>query len=51
MPQQVTRLGIAFVVMAIVFVAVRQKLVPDTFGEEGHYRAAAVANVNAVDLA
>jgi len=42
MPQQVTRLGIAFVALAIVFVAVRQRLVPDTFGEAGHYRAAAV---------
>jgi len=47
MPQQVTRLGIAFAVLAVVFVAVRQALVPDTFGEVGHYRAVAVDTIAA----
>jgi hypothetical protein len=50
MPQQVTRLGIAFAVLAIVFMAVRQRLVPDTFGEAGHYRAAAVDSIAAYPL-
>jgi len=50
MPQQVVRLGIAFAVLAIVFVAVRQGLVPDTFGEAGHYRAAAVDSIAAYPL-
>jgi hypothetical protein len=50
MPQQVTRLGIAFAVLAIVFVAVRQTLVPDTFGDAGHYRAAAVDSIEAQPL-
>jgi hypothetical protein len=50
MPQQVTRLGIAFAVLAVVFLAVRQQLVPDTFGEKGHYRAAAVDSIAAYPL-
>jgi hypothetical protein len=50
MPQQVTRLGIAFAVMAVVFVVVRQRLVPDTFGDAGHYRAAAVDSIAAFPL-
>ena len=50
MPQQVVRLGIAFAVLAIVFMAVRQTLVPDTFGEAGHYRAAAVDSIEAYPL-
>ena len=50
MPQQVTRLGIAFAVLAVVFVAVRQSLVPDTFGDAGHYRAAAVDSIAAYPL-
>lgn len=50
MPQQVSRLGIVFAVLAIVFVAVRQTLVPDTFGDAGHYRAAAVDSIAAQPL-
>jgi hypothetical protein len=50
MPQQVTRLGIAFAVLAVVFVAARQGLVPETFGDLGHYRAAAVDSIAANPL-
>ncbi len=42
MRQQVTRLAIAFGVMILSLVAARHFLIPETFGEIGHYRAAAV---------
>jgi hypothetical protein len=45
MPQQVVRLAAVFTVAAVVFVVVRQSLVPDTFGDIGHYRAAAVDSI------
>lgn len=42
MPKQVTRLAIVFGVMIAALILARQFLVPKTFGEIGHYRAAAV---------
>jgi DnaJ-class molecular chaperone len=42
MPQQVTRLSIVFGLMILGLVLARQFLVPKTFGQLGHYRAAAV---------
>lgn len=42
MPQQVTRLLILFVILGGALVLARRYLVPKTFGEWGHYRAAAV---------
>lgn len=42
MPQQLTRLLIAFAVLASSLVVARHYLVPPTFGERGHYRAAAL---------
>lgn len=45
LPQQVWRLAIAFAVIAIVFVVFRSLLVPPTFGERGHYRAAAIDSI------
>jgi hypothetical protein len=45
MPQQVVRLGALFVVGIVAFVVVRARLVPDTFGDLGHYRAAAIDTI------
>lgn len=42
MPQQTIRLAILFLILGSLLVAVRHYLVPETFGELGHYRAAAV---------
>ena len=41
-PDQVVRLAIVFAVAGTTLVLVRRHFVPDTFGEHGHYRAAAV---------
>jgi hypothetical protein len=41
-PQQVPRLVIAIAAAVIALVVARSILVPDTFGELGHYRAAAI---------
>jgi len=47
MPQQVVRLGALFVIVAALFLVVRARLVPDTFGDIGHYRAAAIDTIAA----
>lgn len=47
MPQQVPRLAIVFVIAIAGLVAARLYLVPETFGEVGHYRAAAVDTIAA----
>lgn len=47
MPQQVPRLVVVFAVAVIALLLARWYLVPETFGEIGHYRAAAVDSVAA----
>lgn len=42
MPQQVSRLLMVFVVAFAGFLVMRSLLVPETFGDIGHYRAAAI---------
>jgi DnaJ-class molecular chaperone len=42
MPQQVVRLAIVFLALAAALVVARTYLIPETFGQLGHYRAAAV---------
>ena len=42
MPQQIKRLAILFLILAVALVVARRRLVPKTFGEKGHYRAAAI---------
>lgn len=44
-PQQVPRLALVFLVAVGGLVVARQALIPDTFGERGHYRAAAVDSI------
>ena len=41
MPQQVPRLVVVFSLLVIALLAARRLLIPETFGEYGHYRAAA----------
>jgi len=41
-PPQVKRLAIAFAVFISLFLLLRHFLVPDTFGEYGHYRGASL---------
>jgi hypothetical protein len=45
MPQQVPRLLAVFVVAFAAFLVARQFLVPDTFGDIGHYRAGAIDSI------
>ena len=49
MPQQVVRLLSVFLVALVGFVVMRYVLVPDTFGDIGHYRAAAIDSVVATE--
>jgi hypothetical protein len=45
MPQQVVRLLSVFVVVVVGSIIMRSMLVPETFGDLGHYRAAAIDSV------
>ncbi len=49
-PQQVVRVGIAFAVAVAALLIARSVLIPKTFGELGHYRAAAVDSIAAHDI-
>ncbi len=44
-PQQVPRLLIMFALAGVGFIVARKILVPDTFGDLGHYRAAAIDSI------
>jgi hypothetical protein len=46
-PPQIPRLAIAFTIFIILFLFIRHLLIPDTFGEFGHYRGdALIDNAN-----
>ena len=45
MPQQVSRLLIVFSIAVVALLVARRLLIPPTFGEVGHYRAAAVDSI------
>ncbi|MGD2135353.1 MAG: cytochrome c3 family protein [Gemmatimonadales bacterium] len=47
MPQQVPRLAAVFVVAIVALIVARQFLVPESFGERGHFRAAALDTIAA----
>ena len=49
-PDQVIRLAILFLIAAVALIIVRQRFVPETFGELGHYRAAAIDTVAGQDI-
>jgi len=50
MVQQVPRLVVAFSVVAVGLIVARRFVVPETFGDAGHYRAAAVDSIVAHPL-
>ena len=50
MPQQVKILAVVFAVIIAAMVAAKSYFVPDTFGELGHYRAAAVDSIAALPI-
>ena len=41
-PPQINRLVILFIIVTGLFLIIRQFLIPDTFGDLGHYRAASL---------
>lgn len=45
MAPQATRIGLTFVSILALFVGVRSVMVPESFGQKGHYRYAAVAEI------
>jgi hypothetical protein len=45
MPQQVPRLLAVFLLAVVAMIAARSLLIPDTFGDIGHYRAAAIDSI------
>jgi hypothetical protein len=49
-PPQLTRLAIAFGIFISLFILVRKLLVPDTFGEFGHYRGASLIDNAQVEI-
>ena len=49
--EHLLRIAVVFVVGILVFVGVRAFFVPRSFGEYGHYRAAAIAEVAALPIA
>ena len=49
-PPQLTRLTIAFTIFISLFLLLRHFLVPDTFGQYGHYRGASLEDNAAVEI-
>jgi len=49
-PQQVRRLAIVVVVLVAALIAARALLVPPTFGDRGHYRAASVDSIEKLPI-
>jgi ribosomal protein S27AE len=49
-PDQVIRLGILLILVIAATVAIRARFVPESFGEIGHYRAAAIDTVRSLEI-
>lgn len=49
-PDQIKRLIAIFALLAVGWLMLRDRLVPDTFGELGHYRAVAVDSIRALPV-
>jgi len=50
MPDQIKRLLVAFVIFIAIFLFARYFLIPESFGELGHYRADAIGEAEAYPL-
>jgi ribosomal protein S27AE len=49
-PPQIRRLSVVLVLLLVVYFVARSVLVPATFGERGHYRAAAVDSIEKLPI-
>ena len=49
-PNQVLQLAVVFAVVVVVMILLRQRFVPESFGDLGHYRADAVDLIAAPEL-
>lgn len=49
-PPQITRLAIAFAIFITLFLFIRHLLIPDTFGQYGHYRGASLIDNASPDI-
>jgi hypothetical protein len=49
-PPQIPRLALAFAIFIALFLVLRHFLVPDTFGQYGHYRGASLTDNAAVEI-
>jgi hypothetical protein len=49
-PNQVLQVGVVFLIVGTTMIFVRQRFIPESFGELGHYRANAVAMNAAQDI-
>jgi ribosomal protein S27AE len=50
LPDQVVRIVILVIIAVVVLIVVRQRFVPESFGDLGHYRADAVGEVASAEL-
>ena len=48
-PPQIKRLGFYFIIFISLFLIIRKLLVPETFGEYGHYRGASLQEIESQD--
>jgi hypothetical protein len=49
-PNQVVQLAVVFAVVGVSMVLIRQRFVPESFGELGHYRADSVDQIAALEI-
>ncbi|GAB4366038.1 MAG: hypothetical protein Kow0042_05660 [Calditrichia bacterium] len=49
-PEQIRRLSLLIIILIVVFLIVRALLVPEDFGEYGHYRASSLKEIAAQDI-
>ena len=50
-PPQIKTLGFYFIIFISLFLIIRKLLIPETFGEYGHYRGASLGEIESLDAA
>ena len=50
MPKHIKRLTLLFAVLVVLFLVARHFLIPESFGQFGHYRGLALDEINANDV-
>lgn len=48
-PPQIKTLGFYFIIFVSLFLIIRKLLIPETFGEYGHYRAASLQEIESLE--